>query len=205
MEQPDDEQVRAAVAGDGKALTALLRRHGPVVRGRLRINPVWQAKIDPDDIMQVTYLEAFLRIRQLRTPTTETFVAWLTRIAQNNLQDTIRELERQRRPSPQRQITPNPNGESGTSLLSTLTCETGTPSSSAARHESQEALRAALDRLPRSYAQVLQMYDLEERSVDEVAATLGRSPAAVHLLRARAMDRLCELLGSESRFFGSRA
>jgi RNA polymerase sigma-70 factor (subfamily 1) len=200
----EDEQVRAAVAGDGEALTALLHQYGPLVRQRLSISPVWRSALDPEDIMQVTYLEAFLRIRQLQTPTADAFVAWLTSIAQNNLRDTIRALERQRRPSPRRQVTPAAKGESGTSLLSTLAGAGRTPSSFAARRESQQALQAALGRLPRCYAQVLRLYDLEGRSVAEVAATLGRSPAAVHLLRARAMDRLCELLGSESRFFDNR-
>jgi DNA-directed RNA polymerase specialized sigma24 family protein len=59
MERPDDEEVCAAVAGDGKALTALLRDCGPLVRQRLSISPVWQATLDLEDVMQVTYLEAF--------------------------------------------------------------------------------------------------------------------------------------------------
>ena len=38
-----------------------------------------------------------------------------------------------------------------------------------------------------------------------VAATLERSVGAVHMLRARAHDRLRELLGSESRFSSDKA
>jgi DNA-directed RNA polymerase specialized sigma24 family protein len=64
MEQSDDELVRAAAAGDGKALAALLHQYGPLVRQRLSISPVWRSALDPEDITQVTYLEAFLRIRQ---------------------------------------------------------------------------------------------------------------------------------------------
>jgi DNA-directed RNA polymerase specialized sigma24 family protein len=37
--------------------------------------------------------------------------------------------------------------------------------------------------------------------VEEVAKGLGRSKGAVHMLRARAYDRLKELLGSTSLFF----
>ena len=81
MIQPDDELVVAAVAGDEGALTALLERFGVAVRQELSIASKWQAQIDRDDVMQVTYLEAFLQIRNLKRPTTTGFVAWLRCIA----------------------------------------------------------------------------------------------------------------------------
>ncbi len=205
MEPFYDEQVRAAVAGDEKALTVLLRQYGPVVRRQLSISSVWRAQLDPEDVMQVTYLEAFLRIRQLQTSTADVFVAWLTRIAQNNLQDTIKELERARRPSPRRQITPAANEESGTSPLDNFCPTLQTPSRSAARHESQATLDRALAQLPPAYAQVVRLHDLEGRPVVEVAAALGRSPGAVYMLRARALEHLQELLGSASQFFSRGA
>jgi hypothetical protein len=48
------------------------------------------------------------------------------------------------------------------------------------------------------------MYDLEDRAIDDVTKALGRTRGAVHMLRARAHERLRELLGAESIFF-SRA
>ena len=59
---PTTEQlVRSAVAGDADALTKLLQKFGPEVERSLQINPVWQTVLEPADVMQVTYLEAFLR------------------------------------------------------------------------------------------------------------------------------------------------
>ena len=52
---------------------------------------------------------------------------------------------------------------------------------------------------------MIRLYDLEGRPIAEVAAEMGRSSGAVHMLRARAHDRLRELLGPESAFFTNPA
>jgi RNA polymerase sigma-70 factor (ECF subfamily) len=200
-----EDLLNAPAAGDAEALAVLLRRHGPEVRGRLHIAAVWRTALDAADVMQVTYLEAFLRIAQLRARTAEGFVAWLTRLAQNNLHDAIKELERQKRPDPGRRVQCGSAEDSGSSLLDALRATTQTPSRQAARNESQQALENAMARLPPTYAQVVRLHDLEGRSVAEVAAALGRSAGAVYMLRARALQRLQELLGSESRFFSQGA
>ena len=195
-----------AAAGDTEALAELLRRHGPEVHRRLHINPVWQAALDPADVMQVTYLEAFLQIGQLEARTDQAFVAWLTRLAQNNLRDAIKELERGKRLDPRLQIHAAPGQDTSTTRLPEGPGATAqTPSRDAARNEFQQALEAALAQLPTTYAEVVRRHDLEGRPIAEVATALGRSPGAVYLLRLRALDRLRDLLGSESRFFSDGA
>ena len=205
MTQTEEEQVSAAVSGDGDALALLLQQHGPAIRRGLHINPVWQGTLDSADVMQVTYLEAFLRINLLQTRTRDGFVAWLTRLARNNLRDAIRELGRAKRPNPRRRLARPAHADSGTTLLNALAHTSATASRSAARHESAEALMSALGRLPPLYSEVLRMHDLEGRPAAEVATILGRSTGAVHMLRARAIDRLKELLGPESLFFSKGA
>lgn len=200
VSQSERELLDAAVDGSADALAALLNEHGPEVRRRLAINPVWQAVLDPADVMQVTYLEAFLRIHQLEARTADGFRAWLDRLAQNNLRDAIREMQRQKRPDPRNQMQ-HVGGDSATTLLDALGSGSQTASHTAAARESQQVLEAALAHLPPLYAQVVRAHDLEGRSVAEVATALGRTPGAVYMLRARALDRLRELLGPESRFF----
>jgi RNA polymerase sigma-70 factor, ECF subfamily len=205
MTPADDELLSAAAAGDTNALAVLLRQHGPAVRRRLHISSVWNGILDAADVMQVTYLEAFLRIGQLRARTTEGFVAWLTRLAQSNLQDAMKELKRQKRPDPAHRLQPVSRGDSGSSLLDAVNAATQTPSRDAARNESRQALEAALAQLPPAYAEVVRLHDLEGCTFSEVATALGRSPGAVYMLRARACEQLRELLGSESRFFSDGA
>jgi RNA polymerase sigma-70 factor, ECF subfamily len=206
MAGADDQLVSAATAGDRDALATLLREYGPEVRRRLDINPIWRAVLAPADVMQVTYLEAFLRIDQLKGRTSEAFVAWLTRLARNNLRDGIKELQRQKRPNPRQRIRARASGGSKSTLLNQL-CDSAaaTPSRDAAHRESHQALDAALAQLPPFYAEVVRRHDFEGQSIPEVAAAMGRSCGAVHMLRARALDCLQELLGSESRFFSSGA
>ena len=66
----EDEQglVERASGGDEDALCALLSYVGPIVRDRLKpkIGAQWRTSLDEDDVMQVTYLEAFLLIDQFK-------------------------------------------------------------------------------------------------------------------------------------------
>lgn len=205
MSGSDIELLKAAKTGDADALTELLARHGPEVRRRLVIGSVWQAVIDAADVMQVTYLEAFLRIYQFEARTSDSFRAWLDRLAQNNLRDAIREFERRKRPDPRHQVGRGATSDSTTTLLEELGGRTPTASRVVAGRESQQALERALGQLPPLYAQVVRMHDLEGQPVSEVAVALGRSCGAVYMLRARALDQLRELLGPESQFFSRSA
>ena len=205
MEVSDDALLKAVATGDNDALAALLARHGPAVRRRLTISPVWQGTLDAADVMQVTYLEAFLQVHQLADRTPAGFLGWLNRLAENNLRDAIKALERQKRPDPRQQIRRAAPGDSASTLLDHLRGTAQTPSRSVAGHESQQVLETALRQLPPAYAQIVRLHDLEGRPVVEVAEALGRSPGAVYMIRARALQRLQELLGSESRFFSAGA
>src|SRR5262244_2160831 len=79
--------VARAVGGDRDALVDLLDRHGPAVERSLRIGAGWRGRLDAGDVMQVTYLEAFLRISSFDPQRAEAFAAWLRRIAEHNLLD----------------------------------------------------------------------------------------------------------------------
>jgi RNA polymerase sigma-70 factor (ECF subfamily) len=203
MSSADDELLSRAKQGDGDSLAALLRSHGPAVRGRLGIGSRWQAQLDAADVMQVTYLEAFLRIKELSANTVGSFVAWLEQIAQNNLRDAIRELTRARRPDPTCQIRGRDRDESISTLLATLADDTRTASSICATQEAVSLLEKALKHLPEDYRQVVELFDLEGRPAEEVARVMGRSRGGIYVLRVRAHGRLRGLLGSTTHFFGT--
>jgi len=80
-----------------------------------------------------------------------------------------------------------------------------TPSRAAARREADSFIEQALAKIPSDYADVIRLYDLEQRPIAEVAQHLGRTEGAVYMLRARAHDRLREALGTESMFFSRPA
>lgn len=198
-----DARIRAAVAGDTDAMTELLQEHAPAVERSLSISREWRSVLEPADVMQVTYLEAFSQITRFDPGRTEPFRSWLQRIAENNLRDAIRGLERQKRPHPSRRIeTPN-DQDAGSDLYALLGVTTTTPSRQASRDEMHGRLNVALDALPDDYGRVVRYYDLQLLPIAEVSRRMRRSAGAVHMLRARAHERLREILGTETGWFGS--
>lgn len=200
-----DARIRAAVAGDVDAITELLHHYSPDVERALSIGREWRSVLEPADVMQVTYLEAFLEIGRYDPDRSEPFGAWLQRIAENNLRDAIRGLQRQKRPQPANRIVLTPTSNSRTELLARLGVTSTTPSRDASAEERERRLDAAVEGLPDDYRRVIQLYDLQGLPIDDVCAGMGRSRGAVHMLRARAHDRLREMLGPESEWFGGSA
>jgi RNA polymerase sigma-70 factor (ECF subfamily) len=203
MAVEDAQLISDAVGGDAEAMRSLLERHGPQVWHEIRTNigKQWQSMVDADDVMQVTYVEAFLHIRNLTAREPAGFVAWLRRIANNNLRDAIKELERKKRPHPAKRVRAPVTEQSYVALIEMLGAESGTPSRHAARNEAGGMIDSVLDQMPPDYARVIRLYDLEGLDIGDVAKDLGRSSGAIHMLRARAHERLRGLLGAETDFF----
>ena len=199
----EHDLLRAAVRGDEKALAQLLKDITPQLRARVasKISSVWQGSLDADDVLQVTFVEAFLQIEGFTDRGEGSFLAWLSHIADNNLRDAIKSLERAKRPDPRKQVHAGGDDDSYVALVELLGYTSTTPSRAAARGEVHSALDAVLSQLPPAYEQVIRMLDLEGKPPAQAAGALGRSVGATHMLRARAHERLRELLGSESRYF----
>ena len=196
-----------AMEGDRGALTELLERAGPRVRERIapKISGWLAAHLDADDVMQVTYLEVVLRLDRFERGGFSGFVAWMSRLAENNLIDAVRSLQASKRPDPKRQVGVSAGDDSYLGLVEMLGATYTTPSRDAARHEAQSFIERALKRMPKDYARVIRGYDLEGLGIEEIAQELGRSAGAVYMLRARAHDCLRDVLGSESQFFSTPA
>jgi RNA polymerase sigma-70 factor (ECF subfamily) len=204
MGESDEHLLAGAARGDTEALSTLLKRHGPPVGRGLVISRKWRSVLDPEDVMQVTYLEAFLRIGAFEPRGSESFQAWLREIAQNNLRDAIKGLNGLKRPPPDRRVSPPGGDESIVALYELLGVTSTTPSRVASKEEAKTRLEAAIAELPRDYATAVRLHNLEGRTGPEVAEAMGRSRGAVFMLLARAHDRLRERLGPASQFFTTR-
>jgi len=198
----EETLTRQALAGDADALNQLLCHHDAAVRGRLapKIDAKHRSVIDVDDVLQVTYMEAFLRIGSFEYRGSGTFLAWLTQIAQNNLRDAVRGLQAEKRPSADKRIQPY-SDESYARLLSSLTKSVTTPSGHATRDEWRVMLDESLQKLPEDYEKVIRLYYLQGLSAAEVGEEMKRSAPAIHMLKGRAFEQLGALL-SDTRFFG---
>lgn len=200
---PSEQQLLSqAIAGDADALTDLLEIHAPMLRRRLhgQIPVRWQSLLNEDDIMQETFVEAFLAIRRFSPVREESLLSWLDRIARNTLVDAIRGLQAEKRRSDQRrQRGPSEEG-SEFGLYEILVASGTTPSQHAMRGELAANIRNAIGRLPVTYAQVVELYDLNGISASELAARFGCSEGAIFMRRARGHRLLGELL---EKFFCS--
>ncbi|MCA9249505.1 MAG: sigma-70 family RNA polymerase sigma factor [Phycisphaerae bacterium] len=192
-----DEQVERAVRGDQDALSELLKGFGPIVRSDIsqQIGAKYRPALDDDDVMSVTYCEAFLGISRLVPATMKAFESWFRRIAKNNLLDAIRELNAAARPPRSRMLQPRDSQtHRHATLLAEIVGDMTTASLAMRRKENRELLDKAIHRLPPDYRLVIEMYELNDEPVEEVAKMLKRSKGAVYMIRARALERLRDLI-----------
>lgn len=202
MTESEETLLDRARTGDAAALATLLEEAAVSLHAEIerQVSAKYRGLVDADDIVQVTCLEAFLRIRTFTPVGDGAFSAWLRRIAQNNLRDAIRELERDKRPPPGRRADWPTGEESYVALVDRMAATSVTASRVAARNEVKQAVDQALEQLPEDYAQALRHYEIEGLSGPEVAERMGRSHGAIRMLLARARERLAEVLGSDSKF-----
>ncbi|MGE3181525.1 MAG: RNA polymerase sigma factor [Phycisphaerae bacterium] len=195
MSDTSEHLIEDAIRGNRDALASLLEASGPRLRQLLvnQIGPEFRSLLDIDDVLQVTFLEAFLRIGRLEDRGNEAFLSWLTTIARNNLRDAIRELQRKKRKPPGQKIEV-PRRSSSIGLLDQIGWTSTTPSRKVSDREIEVQVDLALSRLPEDYERVLRLYELEGYDVDAVARLMGRSEGAIFMLRARALERLRDLL-----------
>ena len=205
----NDGIITAAVAGDANALRRLLQACAPRLREHFagRIGRPFQAALSVEDVLQVTYMEACLQISRFRPTGNDAFFAWIRQIGENNLRDTIRELDADKRPDRRRQVLQASVEDSCANFLLSLSASGTSPTHGARRMEAKDLLEAALANIPPDYAKAVRLYDLEGRAIDEVVGAFDppRTRGAVHMLRARALEALRVLLGDPNRLLSTRA
>lgn len=199
--------IDRSVEGDTDALSELLVVCDGRLRSRLqgRIGGRYRSAFCLDDVLQVVYLEVFLRISSFRPNGDGAFLNWLARIAENTLRNVIRELNCQKRPPRERLVDYAFSDDSYVALIETLAGSQSTPSRHVAREEGRAAIEAALEVMPPDYAKVIRMFYLEGRTLSEISGELGCSTGSVFMLKSRAWDQLAQLLGDATRFFSHSA
>ncbi len=208
MPPGEESLVHRAVSGDSDALAALLERHGPRIRRQIdrAIPQRWRACISAEDVMQETYIDAFLDIGGFDPADGEEgFARWLATLAKRNLVDALRMLEAEKRGGKHRRVEPRGADGSFVALYEQLGHSRSTPSGHAARNERHACLQRAIEQLPPAYRTVVGMCDLGGRPVEEVAAALERSHGAVFMLLARAHRYLHKYMGTASLYLSDTA
>jgi RNA polymerase sigma factor (sigma-70 family) len=168
---PDGELVAAyAGARDEAAFAELVRRHGPMVLAVCR--RVVRNQADADDAFQATFLVLARKAGSLRPP--GSVGPWLHGVAFRTAREAVRRAARRR--AKEGRVVPRETApdEQWSDLRAVLDAE--------------------LDRLPRKYAEVLVLCDMEDRPRSDVAALLGVPEGTVASRLARARDALAARL-----------
>lgn len=200
-EQPlTQELLPLARAGDAEALGRLLdgyRRYLKLLAS-LQIDDAQQAKIDPSDLVQETFLNAHREFAAFRGTTERELMHWLRRILAARLVDQVhRRYGRQKRDLSLERSLNVQLEQSSQALDRNLVADCASPSQSVARREQAVVLADALDQLPGEYREVLVLRHLKGHKFSQVALRMGRTEGSVHQLWARALAHLRRLIGEE--------
>ena len=203
---PVNDLLHQAVNGNDQALCELIERHGPSIRRRFtrKIPKRWQSVLSLDDLMQETYTDAFLHITDFEPRGESAFESWLATIARHNLINALQMLEADKRGG-QRWRAQLVDSDSFDTFYDQLVGTNNTPSRDAAKLEACSALKGAMAQLQEDHHNVVQLYDLEGRSVADVSRMIRRSNGAMFMLRARAHRALRQFMGTASDFLSDCA
>ncbi len=205
---PDDldDLLHRAVESDRAALETLLYHHhdrlvdeiGRSMMSRLR------RYITPEDVAQETYCVVFRKIATFEPRGAHSFFAWLASIAHNKMSDLDKALRAEKRGGERRQIDVQHAAAEDTVRLrlEMLAVTERTPSRSAVEREQAEQMRQLLARVPADYGQALTLYYMDQLSCAEIAARLGRSEGAVHMLLYRGREWLYQMIQELERTKG---
>jgi RNA polymerase sigma-70 factor (ECF subfamily) len=183
--------LTAARGGSLEAQGQLLEQFRPylllVARGLL--DDDLRSKMGSSDLVQDSLVNAYRHFDQFQGASAEELQAWLRQILCHQGANWRRHFLGTARRQLGREVQ-LPTGADSSALSSPLAASTATPSQEAMRHEQQQALQRALQRLPEHYRQVLIWRSQEQLSFEEIGQRLQRSPDAARMLWGRAVEAL---------------
>ncbi|MFO1065119.1 MAG: sigma-70 family RNA polymerase sigma factor [Pirellulales bacterium] len=169
-------------------LTVLAQRYlDPRLRGRL----------DPSDVVQVTFLEAQRDLPSFRGRQIEELLGWLRHILRNNVSSAHQNhlFTQKRSAGRERSNTPN---DSGPAITDMVPSETTSPSQRVMRDEAAVYLASCLLELPETQREALRLRYVEGRSLKEISAEMSKSEMAVAGLLKRGLQTLRERMITDS-------
>ena len=175
----EQELITLLLQRDEKAMDALLRHYGPLMR--YIIAPILQNPQDREDCLSEVLLRVWERIGQF-DPARGSWSAWLTAVTRNTALNLARQLARQGGLGEIPEDAPSPEPEPEARML---------------WQERQAALGHALGKLaPRDRLLIYRRYYYLQ-STAQIAAELGMTERAVEGRLYRIKKRLRKLLGGE--------
>ncbi|MFK8112128.1 MAG: sigma-70 family RNA polymerase sigma factor [Rubripirellula sp.] len=195
--------VVASKQGDNDALGLLLEQY----RGYLLmlahryLSERLRRRVDPADIVQLTYLEAKRDLPAFRGDTPAEFAGWLRGMLKNNVATAVtRHVTTQKR-SIKREVDASPGAPGKDSIgggwIQQLPGSTTSPSGVAIRAEAVVAMFEALHELPESQAEAIRLRYMEGLPLAVIVERMGKSDTAVAGLLKRGLQKLRTIMDSK--------
>lgn len=193
--------VVASKRGNNEALGRLLEQY----RGYLLmlahryLSDRLRQRIDPLDIVQLTYLEAKRDLPQFRGETPAEFAGWLRGMLKNNVASAVtRHITTQKRSLGREVRQPGGDQESNGGWIQQLPGGSTSPSGVAIRGEAVLGLLEALHELPETQAEAIRLRYMEGLPLAEIVERMGKSDTAVAGLLKRGLKKLRDHFQGES-------
>lgn len=179
--------LRQAREGVPDALDAVFRRCAARLLSfiRLRLGPSLRGRLESADILQATLLKSFERFRQFERSDSPSLMAWLARIADNEIRD---QADRQGRQC--RDLRVEASLDEGDGAGGALAAPIRSALSQVILDERARQIEQAIEALADDHRHVILLRDFEELPFREIGARLGRTEDAARMLYARAMAAL---------------
>ncbi|MFG0254082.1 MAG: sigma-70 family RNA polymerase sigma factor [Rhodopirellula sp. JB053] len=194
--------VVASKGGNNEALGMLLSRY----RGYLLmlshryLSDQLRRRIDPADIVQVTFLEAKRDLGAFRGETPAEFAGWLRGMLKNNVASALSHHVMTQKRSTKKEVHAAASGESGSreNWIAQLPGGITSPSGVAVREEAVVAMMEALHQLPENQAEAIRLRYMEGLPLKEIVERMGKSETAVAGLLKRGLKKMRTLLDTDS-------
>lgn len=194
-DRSDEDLVRSARDGDEAARAALVERHARRLRARARrrIPQAVRGKVAESDIVQETWIAAFLHLDEFHERGDGSFARWMATVLDRKVLDEVRRFAGTGKRDVQREI-------GGGSSIVRLAGAAGDPSPSteAMRREERARIDAALATLPEPQRRVIGLVQEERLTFEQAGERLGRSADAARKLYGRAVLAFAEAFEGEA-------
>lgn len=161
---------------------------------RMQLDQGLRSKLDPSDIVQQTLLQAHRAMGDYRGQSDAEMAAWLRQILARNLSHAVRDFGRDKRNVNRERSMHAAVDASSARLEAWLAAEQSSPSQQAQHNEQVLQLCNALEQIPESQREAVQLHYWQGCTLAEIAERLDRTPAAAAGLLKRGMRKLRELM-----------
>jgi RNA polymerase sigma-70 factor (ECF subfamily) len=200
VNRPQHQQLLdQALAGDAEALGELLEHYRAylTVLAQRYLDQRLKGRLDPADVVQVTFLEAQRDLPAFRGHHLEELLGWLRHILRNNVSSAHQKHIYTQKRSAGREVSNSPT-DSRPAITDLAPAETTSPSQRMMRDEAAVYLANCLEDLPDTQREALRLRYVEGCSLKQIAETMEKTEMAVAGLLKRGLKALRNKMISDS-------